>query len=138
MKKCAQLIIDLPDCMELLKRINLNIHKIQENTNIQENTKFRRIIDQTGTAAQVITNFLKPLCKNEYTVNESFFQELTTLPSLEEDEEDVSYDVESLFTNIPVTETIDNIKDQIYVQKKLTTICTNLIFKRLLLKVDTE
>ena len=30
-----------------------------------------------------------------------------------EDEEDVSYDVESLFTNIPINETIDFICDEI-------------------------
>lgn len=116
MKKCAQLIIHQPDCMEQLKSINLNIHKISCYI------RFRPIIDQTGTAARVIANYLKQLCKNEYTINESFFQEVTNWPSLEDDEEDTSYDVESLFTNIPIKETIDNIIDQIYVQKKLTSI----------------
>ena len=47
------------------------------------------------------------------------FPDLSTL----EDEEDVSYDVESLFTNIPVKETIYCTIDQIYEQKKLTPIC---------------
>ena len=47
------------------------------------------------------------------------FPDLSTL----EDEEDVSYDVESLFTNIPVKETIYYTIDHIYEQKKLTPIC---------------
>ena len=39
------------------------------------------------------------------------------------DEEDVSYDAESLFTNIPIKETIDYICDEIYNRKKLKPIC---------------
>ena len=50
---------------------------------------------------------------------------------MEEDEEKVSYDAESLFTNISIKETIDYIMDQVYVQKKLTSMCTKLIFTRL-------
>ena len=46
--------------------------------------------------------------------------------------------MESLFTNIPINETIDYILDQIYNKKKLKPICSKLIFKRLLLKLATE
>ena len=46
--------------------------------------------------------------------------------------------MESLFTNIPINETIDYILDQIYNKKKLKPICPKLIFKRLLLKLATE
>ena len=60
------------------------------------------------------------------------------LPPLKENEEDVSYDIESLFTNIPINDTIDYILDQIYVQHKLKPICIKLIFKRLLIKLSTE
>ena len=67
----------------------------------------------------------------------SFSLELSTLPPLK-DEEGVSYDVKSLFTNIPIKETIDYIIHQIYKQKKLTPICTKLKFKRLLLKLTAE
>lgn len=47
--------------------------------------KFWPIIDQTGTyiynAAQEVSNYLKPLHKNEYTLNDAqiFSQELSTL-----------------------------------------------------------
>ena len=49
-----------------------------------------------------------------------------------------SYDVQSLFTNIPLKETVNFILDQIYVQKVLPQICSELIFKRLLMKLGTE
>ena len=63
---------------------------------------------------------------------------LSDLPPLQDNEEDVSYDVESLFTNIPIAETIDYIISQIYDQKKLKSICSKLIFRRLLVKLATE
>ena len=57
---------------------------------------------------------------------------------LQGDEEDVSYDAESLFTNIPIEETVNYITEQIYVHKNLTPICSKLIFRRLLIKLATE
>ena len=48
---------------------------------------------------------------------------LSSIPPLQDDEEDVSYDAESLFTNIPIQETINYIIEQIYVHKKLMPIC---------------
>ena len=44
---------------------------------------------------------------------QTFSQKLSTLSPLEEVEGDVSYDVESLFTNMLVKEFIDHIIDQI-------------------------
>ena len=41
---------------------------------------------------------------------------LSSIPPLQDDEEDVSYDVESLFINIPIQETINYIIEQLYVQ----------------------
>ena len=122
--------------------------KTHKFNNIQEmnkeKLKFRAIIDQTGTysynTAQVISQYLKPLCKNEFKINDtqSFAVDIKNIQPLQEDEEDVSYDVESLFTNIPINETIDYILDQIYNKKKLKAICSKLIFIRLLLKLVTE
>ena len=50
----------------------------------------------------------------------------------------MSYDVKSLFINVPIRETIHYILDEIYVKKKLPKTCSKLIFKRLLLKLTTE
>ena len=78
-------------------------------------------------------DYLRPLCKNEYSINDTqkFPSMLSSIPPLQDDEEDVSYDAESLFTNIPIQETINYIIEQIYVHKKLTPICSKLIFRRL-------
>ena len=67
-------------------------------------------------AAKVISNYLKPLCQNEYSISdtEQFPYMLSNLPPLLYDEEDVSYDVESLFTNIPIKDTVEYIVEQIY------------------------
>ena len=77
--------------------------------------KFRLIMDQTGTytynAPQVISIYLKPLCINEYNIKDTLqsHQLLKDLPPLKDDEEYVSYVTESLFTYIPLKETIDYI-----------------------------
>ena len=48
------------------------------------------------------------------------------------------YDVESLFTNIPIHHTLKYILEEIYTHNKLPHICSKLIFKSLLLKLATE
>ena len=84
-----------------------------------EELKIRPIIDQTGThthaAAAIISKHLQPLAKNEYVINNTLlFAESLKDAQSNEEEEDVSYDVDSLFTSIPVAETIDYICDKIY------------------------
>ena len=81
----------------------------------------------------MISNYLKPLCINEYNIKDTlqFPQLLKDFPPLKDDEEYVSYDVESLFMNIPLKEIIDYILEQIYVHNKLPAICGNLIFRLL-------
>ena len=94
-----------------------------------EKLKFRPIISQVGTytynAAKVIANYLKPLCQNEYKINDtqSFPSMLKDQEPLNPNEEYVSYDVESLFTYIPVDETFNYIINEIYQKKKLPQIC---------------
>ena len=84
-------------------------HKLE---NLEEitlaNLKFWPIIDHTGTilynAGKVISDYLEPSCKNECFINDTqkFASMLSSIPLLQEDEEDLSYVVESLFTNIPI------------------------------------
>ena len=98
--------------------------------------KFRPILDQTGTftynAVNVISDYLSHI---NYT--QKFPSMLSSIQALQDHEEDVSYDVESLFKNILIEETINCIIEQIYVHKKLTPIHSKLIF-RLLIKLATE
>ena len=63
---------------------------------------------------------------------------LSSIPPLQDNEEDVSYDVKSLFANILIKERINYIIEQIYAHIKSTPICGKLIFRRLLIKLATE
>ena len=90
----------------------------------RENLKCRSIIDETRPfickAARVISNYLKPLCQNKYSIRDSqqFPDMLSNIPPLLHHEEDVSYDVEPLFKNIPIKYTIEYIIRQIYIHRK--------------------
>ena len=91
----------------------VKIYKFESiSDNTLEQLKLRPIIDQTGTyiykALKVVAKYLGPLAKNEYTIRDtlSFLDLLKNVP-YDDNYEDVSYDVESLFTSIPVQETID-------------------------------
>ena len=59
-------------------------------------------------------------------------------PPLDENEEFVSDDVESLFTNVLNHGTIKYILEEIYNHNKLRHIRSKLVFKRLLLNLATE
>ena len=121
-------------------------HKFENPDNITlEQLKLRPIIAQNGTytynAAQVIVDYLKPLIShNDYIIKntQDFPEILKVQPPLAEDEEYISCNVVSLFTNILIHGTIDCIIKKIYVEKKLPNICTKLIFKRLLLTLVTK
>ena len=108
-----------------------------------DNLKLCPIIDQTGTCyyktGKVIFEYLKLLTKNEFVITniQKFPSMLINVP-LSEDKVDVSYDVESLLTNIPIKETIDFICDESYNCKKLKPICKQSIFKKLLHKLTAE
>ena len=94
-------------------------HKFDNLSDINvTNLKLWPIIDQTGTCyyktGKVISKYLKPLTKNEFIINstQDFPAMLNNIP-IPEDEEDVSYDVELLFTNIPIKDMIDFICEEI-------------------------
>ena len=88
----------------------------------------------------MVSQYLKPLAHNKYVIKDSLkFPELLKSKPLQEDEEDVSYDVESLFTSIPVRETIDFILCEIYDRKVIPPFCKKrLHFKRLLERLTGE
>ena len=97
-----------------------------------DNLNFGPIISQIGTytpnASRVISQYLKPLCENEYKINDTqtFASMIKNQAPLSSDEKYVSYNVDSLFTNIPVEETIKYIIHQIYNKKKAPQICSKL------------
>ena len=105
--------------------------------------KLRPIINLTGTytynTSKVIANYLRPLSKNQYTISDALkFPDLLKSADTNAYYEDVSYDVESLFTSIPVVETIEHILKRIYTNKELKPFCKKFIFKKLLIKLTKE
>ena len=70
------------------------------------------------------------MTKNEFVINNT--QDLPAMLNnvpISEDEQDVSYDVESLFTNISFKDTVDFLWEEIYVQKKLEPVWKQSVFK---------
>ena len=62
------------------------------------NLKLRPTIDQTGTftynAAKVISEYLRPLCKNEYSINDTQkCPNISSIPTKQDGKEDLSYDL---------------------------------------------
>ena len=94
------------------------IHK--EFSNIP---KFRLIIDTTGTThclvGKYLANLLNPLTINEYSVKDSF-DAANRIKGIsqhlfENGYQYISFDVESLFTNVPIKRTVDLILKE-YIQ----------------------
>ena len=97
---------------------------------------YRSNKDMHLNAPKVIANYLQPLSKNQYTILDTLhFQDLLKSLDINANYEDVFYDVESLFTSIPVIETIDYILKSIYTNKELKPFCKMSVFKKLLIKL---
>ena len=95
--------------------------------------KLRSIIDQTDTciynAQKVVAKYLDPLSKNKYSIGDTLtFLDLLRSAEESDDYEDLSYDVESLFTSIQLKETIDYVIQKNYVEKKIEPFCKMYVF----------
>ena len=93
------------------------IHKKLENGL----PKYRPIISQIGSATYKLAKFLLPLIEcstiNDYTIKDSFHF-TSMLESQNHHLYMASLDVESLFTNIPLEETIDIVTNRVYDNNK--------------------
>ena len=83
-----------------------------------------------------IDKYLKPLAKNDFTKSDALtFHDFVRNASNSNENEDVLYDLESLFTRVPVEETNNYIVIRIYVRKEIKPLCKKSIFKKLLFKL---
>ena len=97
--------------------------------------KYRPIISQIGSAtykiAKYLLDFLQPCTTNEYTVRDTFH-----FVSMLDDKDHrlimASLDVDSLFTNIPLNETIDLVTDEVFENVTKVNGISKTDFKRLL------
>ena len=95
------------------------------------------VVDQTGThlcdCSRIITQYLQPFVINKCTISNTLaFPYILRENPLDSNEECVCYDVDSLFTSIPLVEIIDFTPVEIYIQKKLEPFCKELVSKKLL------
>ena len=119
------------------------IHKVFANI-----PKFRPIIDTTKIdtpyykIGQYLSSLLQPLTINDYTLKDSFdaANKIRNVPSemFEEGYQFVSFDVEFLFTNVPLNKIINIILDRIYRQKLLKTNLKKRTMKKVLLDSCTK
>ena len=106
-----------------------------KTSNIDQLTKLILIYN----ASKVIANYLKPLAKNDFVINDTLsFPDMLKKAVNSEDYEDVSDDVDSLFTNIPVKKIIEYILHKIYIDKLIKLYCKKSILKKILVKLTKE
>ena len=107
---------------------------------------FRPIIDTTGTAYQPISKYLTrlliPLTMNSHTLKDSFeaVSRIQNIPEqlFRDGYRFVSFDVKSLFTNVPLKKTINIILDRIYNKQQINTTLKKRTLKKLLLDSCTK
>ena len=107
---------------------------------------FRPIVDTTDTPHYGIGKFLSqllyPLTTNTYTVKDSFeaINHIQSIPKelFAEGYQYVSFDVTSLFTNVPLNKTINVALDRIYDEKLIKTKLKRRTLKKLLLDACTK
>ena len=103
----------------------------------------RPIVDTIGSthygAGKFITKLLTPLTQNAYSLKDSFdaAEKIKAIPQNLYDEGYtlVSFDVKSLFTNVPLRKTVNVILDRVYNQKLITTKLKKRTLKKLI--IDT-
>ena len=102
------------------------LQKVSNNSTV-EHLPLRPIIYNIGTAtydlAKYLAQLLKPLSESPYTIKNSktFTKRLKKKMRIPPEYKMVSFDVVSLFTNVPLDETIDIIIKPIYHKKEINT-----------------
>ena len=107
---------------------------------------FRPIIDTTSTPyyniGKFLSSLLQPLTHNDYNLKDSFdaVKRIRSVPPelFDGDDQFVSFDVQSLFTNVPVKKTITIILDRFYYTKLINTTLKKETMKTLLLDSRTK
>ena len=108
--------------------------------------KFWPIIDTINTPyhsiGKFLTPLLNPLAQNKYVVKD-FFEAAAKINSVSFGEISseytfISFDVESLFTNVPLKKTVEIILNRVYSEKKISTKLTKRSLKKLLLDACTK
>ena len=89
-----------------------------------------------------LSSLLNPLTINDYNLRDSFhaISEIKTIPHslFDQDYRFVSFDIASLFTNVPLKRTIEIILKRVFEDKLINTTLTKRTLKKLLLDCATK
>ena len=100
------------------------LHKLPPNSTGVNALPIRPKISNIGTATYKTSKYLAKLSltKSEYMVESTkdFISSLNNV-NIEQDYDMLSFDISSLFTNLPLDHTINLILDQVYKKKKIKT-----------------
>ena len=112
------------------------VHKLKERERVDKLT-LRPIISNIGTAtyeiARYLAELLAPLGKSKHTIsNTKYFITRLKTERIPERFKMISFNVKSLFTNVPLEETINIILHKIYDEKKIETNIPQNVMKDLL------
>ena len=115
----------------------VKIHKVPRNGN-KDQLPIRSIVSNLNTAtyqlAEHLSKILSLLRESEYTIKSTrHFMEIIKRKEVPEGFQMMSFDVNSLFLNVPLETTIDIILRRIYTNHELTTSLTKKEMKELLL-----
>ena len=99
------------------------VHKISENDTVDE-PPIHPIFSNIGTAtydlAKYLAKLLSPLSQSKYTIkNTKQFREQIRMKQVPDSYKMVSFDVKSLFTNLPLEKTIEITLKRIYEHKEI-------------------
>ena len=117
----------------------LNVHKLQQQQQQKRLEKFmmRPIISNISTATYEIAKYLNklstPLNKSDYTIlnKDDLIRQLTE-ETIQAVYKVISFDVKSLFSNVPLGKTIHFLLKKVYDEKKIRTKIPKKVFKELL------
>ena len=112
------------------------IHQLSPNDTINE-LPLRPIVSNIGTAtyrlSKYLAKLLSPLSESEYTIKKTkYFVEKIKKEHIPNDHLLVSFDVKSLFTNVPLDETTEIILNRIYDKNEISTDITKSEMKEVL------
>ena len=104
---------------------NAKIHKFKLNDKVDQ-LQIRPTVSNIGTAAYNLARhrakLLSPLSKSKYTTDSTkHFMENIKQEKILDEYKMVSFDVNSLFTNVPLEKTIDITLERIYDRKEINT-----------------
>ena len=112
----------------------------------EELPPFRPVIDTIGSThykvGKYLCELLKPLSTNEYTLKDSFdaAERIRNIPQTAKEDgyKFVSFDVVSLFTNVPLKRTLNIILSRVYKEKLIQTTLKKSSLKKLILDTCTK